>query len=184
MDINQFKAACDKSLAHLKKAFMHLQVGRASSGLVEELHVYVASRGQNQKLNQIANITTMDAQTLKIEPWDKNVLADIEKAIYDADIGLTPLNQGEYILIKVPPMTEERRKELTKVVNREGEDAKIAIRNHRQDARKTLDHALKDEEISENEKNSKEKQIDQISSDYNDQIDKMVEAKNKEIMTI
>ena len=139
----------------------------------------------DQKMNQVANITTMDPQTLKIEPWDKSTLADIEKAIYNSPgLGLTPLNQGDYILIKVPPLTKERRQEITKLVSSDGEDAKIAIRNHRHDARKTLDLGLKAEEISENEKNSKEKQIDEISKKYNEEIDRMVKAKSEEIMKV
>jgi ribosome recycling factor len=93
MTTNELKTACDKVIAHLETAYMHLQLGRASSGLVEELHVHVESRGMDQKMNQVANITTIDSQTLKIEPWDKAVLKDIEKSIYDANIGLTPQNQ-------------------------------------------------------------------------------------------
>lgn len=86
MDINQFKNACEKTLAHLEQSFMRLQLGRASSGLVEEMHVHIHSWGMDQKLNQIASINTIDSQTLKIEPWDKSILKDIEKAIYDANI--------------------------------------------------------------------------------------------------
>lgn len=93
MDINQFKSACDKSIAHLEQVFMQLQIGRASTGLVENIDVYIESRGSTQKLNQTANIGIVDAQTLKIEPWDKSVLSAIEKAIYDAGLGFTPLNQ-------------------------------------------------------------------------------------------
>ena len=153
MATSEFRQACDKVITHLETAFMHLQVGRASTGLVQELHVHVESRGMDQKMNQVANITTMDAQTIKIEPWDKAVLKDIEKSIYDANTGLTPLNQGEYIMIKIPPMTEERRKDLSKVVARDGEDAKVAIRNKRHDARKQLELAHKADEISEKRKN-------------------------------
>lgn len=184
MDIPQLKSACDKTITHLESIFMRLQLGRASSGLVSEIHVHVTSRGMDQNMSQIANISTMDPQTLKIEPWDKKVLADIEKAIYDAHIGLTPQNQWDYILVKVPQLTEERRKELSKVVTKDGEDAKITIRNHRHDARKTLDLQLKAEEISKDEKTGKENEIDEITKKYNDEIERMVTAKSDEVMKI
>lgn len=184
MDIASLKSACDKTLTHLEQSFLRLQLWRASTGLVEEMHVYIHSRGMDQKLNQVASINTIDAQTLKIEPWDKSVLKDIEKAIYDANLGLTPLNQGDYILIKVPPLTQERRQELTKVVSRDGEDAKVAVRNHRHDARKHVENQFKNDEISENEKGSLEKQIDEIAKKYSDEIDRMVKAKSEEVMKV
>ena len=182
--IDQLKKACDKTISHLEDTYMRLQLGKASTGLVEELHVHVQSRWMNQKMNQVANITTMDPQTLKIEPWDKAVLSDIEKAIYDAKLGFSPLNQWDYIMIKIPPLTQERRKELTKVVSADGEDAKIAIRNHRHDARKQTELQFKAEEISENTKWSIEKQIDEASKQYNDEVDRMVKAKSAEVMKI
>lgn len=184
MRIDELRVLYDKIIAHLETAYMHLQVWRASSGLVEELHVHVTSWGMDQKMNQVANITTVDPQTLKIEPWDKAVLKDIEKSIYDAAIGLTPLNQGDYILIKVPPLTQERRKELTKVVAKDGEDAKIALRNKRHDARKALEVAYKNDEISENIKKGEENKIDELTKKFNDEVDRMVKAKSEEVMTI
>ena len=184
MDSTQLTTACDKIITHLETAFMHLQVGRASSGLVEEIHVHVESRGMEQKMNQVANITTIDAQTLKIEPWDKSVLSDIEKAIRNANTGLNPLNQGDYIMIKIPPLTTERRQELTKIVARDGEDAKVALRNKRHDARKHLDLQLKAEEISRDHKTGEEKKIDEVCSKYNDEVERMVKAKSEEVMTI
>ncbi len=138
----------------------------------------------DQKLNQVASITTIDSQTLKIEPWDKSILKDVEKAIYDADIGLTPLNQWEYLLIKVPPLNEERRREVTKIVSRDAEDAKVAIRNHRHDARKALETQHKNDEISENEKWSSEKQIDEMAKKYGDEIDTMAKTKSEEVMKL
>ncbi|USN56092.1 MAG: ribosome recycling factor [Candidatus Peribacteria bacterium] len=151
---------------------------------MENIDVYIHSWGSTQKLNQTANIGITDAHTIKIEPWDKSILGAIEKAIYDSGLGFTPLNQGEYIMIKVPPLTEERRRDLTKIVAKDGEEAKVAIRNHRHDARKTLDTKLKNEEISENEKNSTEKKVDELTKEYNDKIDHMVRAKSEEIMKI
>lgn len=138
----------------------------------------------DQKLNQVANIGITDPQTLKIEPWDKTILSDIEKAIQQADIWLNPLNQWDYLMIKIPPMTTERRAEMTKVVSRDGEDAKIAVRNKRHDARKQAELQFKSEEISENTRHSIENKVDEYSSKINDQIESMVKAKSEEVMTI
>lgn len=135
-------------------------------------------------MNQVANIVIMDSQTLKIEPWDKAVLSDIEKAIYDANIGLTPQNQWDYLMIKVPPLTTDRRKDLTKVVARDGEDAKVAIRNKRHDARKQCELQFKADDMSENTRKSIEKQVDEIAKEYNDKIDHMVKAKGEEVMKV
>lgn len=184
MTWNELRSACDKVVAHLEQSFMRIQMWRASTWLVEELHVHIASRWMDQKLNQIASIGTIDNQTLKIEPWDKSVMSDIEKAIYDANIGLTPQNQWDYIMIKVPPLTQERRKEVVKVVHRDWEDAKIALRNKRHDARKWIDNQFKAEEISENEKNSRENEVDKIVKEYNEKVESHVKAKSEEIMKV
>ncbi len=184
MDINQLKQSCEKTLAHLEQSFMRLQMWRASTGLVEEMHVHINARGMDQKMNQVASISTMDAQTLRIEPRDKSILKDIEKAIYDANVWLTPLNQWDYIMIKVPPLTQERRTEITKVVSRDAEDAKVAIRNHRHDARKHVENQFKNDELSENEKGSLEKQIDEVAKKYTDEIEQLAKTKSEEVMKL
>lgn len=180
----EMKSASQKTLKHLEQSFGRLSLWRASTGLIDEVHVFVTSWNMSQKMNQVWNISMIDPQTLKVEPWDKKVLADIEKAIYDADLWLTPQNQWDYIMIKVPPLTTERRKDLTKVVSREGEDAKVGIRNHRHDARKKIDHLLSDELISKNEKENAYKEIDEIAKEYNDSIDSHVKAKSAEVMKV
>lgn len=182
--VSDFETACKKIILHLETSFKHLQLWRASTWLVEEIHVHVTSRGMDQKMNQVANIVIVDSQALKIEPRDKTILSDIEKAVYDANIWLTPQNQWDYLLINIPPLTTDRRKELTKVVSTDGEDAKIAIRNKRHDARKQCEIQHKAEEISENTKHSIEKQVDEIAKQYNDQIDQMVKAKSEEVMKV
>lgn len=184
MTISELTQACDKVITHLENTFMRLQLWRASTGLVEEIHVHVVSRGMDQKMNQVASISTIDAQTLRIEPWDKAVLADIEKAIYNANLGLTPQNQWDYIMIKIPPLTQERRKELAKVVSKDWEDAKIALRNKRHDARKHLELQLKAEEISKDSKTGQENKIDDLVKKYNDEVDRMVKAKGEEVMKV
>lgn len=178
------KAASKKTLIHLEQLFGRLSLWRASTGLIEDIHVFVTSWNMSQKMNQVGNISMIDSQTLKVEPWDRKVLADIEKAIYDADLGLTPQNQWDYVMIKIPPLTTERRKDLTKVVSREWEDAKVGIRNHRHDARKKVDHLLADETISKNEKENGYKEIDEIAKNYNDAIDQHVKAKSIEVMKV
>lgn len=184
MTPSELRTACEKIVTHLEQAFMRIQMGRASSGLVEEVHVHVSSRWMDQKMNQVANIGTIDAQTLKIEPWDRSIMADIEKAIYDADIGLTPQNQGDYLLIKVPALTQERRKEVVKIVHSDGEDAKIALRNKRHDARKDAEMAFKNDEISEDERKGHENKIDEIIKEYNEKVESLVKAKSEDVMKL
>lgn len=182
--VSDFRSSCEKIIQHLEWAFKHLQLWRASTWLVEEIHVHVTSWGMDQKLNQVANIGIIDPQTLKIEPWDKAVLADLEKAIYDANIWLTPLNQGDYLMIKIPMLTTERRQELTKVVARDGEDSKVAIRNKRHDARKQAELQFKSDDISENTRYSIENQVDDISKEFNEKVEHMVKAKSEEVMKV
>lgn len=184
MILTTFRQSCDKTLSHLQETFSHLQLGRASTWLVESIDVFVHSRGTTQKLNQVGNISIMDSQTLRIEPRDKKALSDIEKAIYESGLGLTPLNHGDHILIKVPPLTEERRRDLTKFVGKDGEEAKVGIRNHRQTARKEIEKQFKEEQISENEKGGLEKKIDEITKEYTDTIEEMTKTKSQEIMKI
>jgi len=184
MTPSELRWACDKVIAHLEQTFMRIQMWRASTWLVEEIHVHIASWGMDQKMSQVANIGTIDAQTLKIEPWDKSILSDIEKAIYDANSGLTPQNQGDYIMIKIPPLTQERRKEVVKVVHVDWEDAKIALRNKRHEARKHAELAFKADEISEDEKKGRENKIDEIVKEYNETVDALVKGKSDDVMKV
>lgn len=182
--VSDFRTSWQKIITHLEQSFGRLSLGRASSGLVDELHVYVSSRGMDQKLNQVANIIIPDSQTIKIEPRDKNVLKDIDKAIYDADLWFAPQNQWDYILIKVPPLTTDRRRDLTKIVSRDGEDAKIAIRNKRHDARKQAELQFKADDISENTRKSIENEVDDITKEFNDKIDDIVKNKSSDVMKV
>jgi ribosome recycling factor len=184
MYLQQLTAMCEKTIAHLEQSFSTYQLGRSSTWLLDGVSVYVHSRWMEQKLQQIANITIVDAQTMRIEPWDKTTLRDIEKAIYEAQIGFTPINHGDYILVKVPPLTQERRKEITKLVSKEWEDAKIALRNHRHDTLKLLKKDFDEKTISETEKSLLEKQIDETIKQHNSRIDTLVKHKNEEVMSI
>jgi len=182
--IEEFKKKGQKAIEHLQHEFAQLHIGRASSQLVENVQVFVQSWGSKQPLNQIASISILDASTLKIEPWDKGILADIEKGIYEAQLGLTPQNMGDHLIVKVPPLTQERRKELTKLISQLGEEAKIAIRNARQEALKEVKKQFEEKLLSEDEKNRLEKQIDETTKEFNHQIEKLVEAKKTQIMEV
>lgn len=176
--------ASEKTIQHLEKTFAGFQLWRASTWIVENVSVFVASWGMEQKMNQIANITIIDAQTIRIEPRDKKIISDIEKGIYDANLGFTPLNHGEHVLIKVPPLTQERRQELTKLVSQDGEEAKISIRNHRHDAIKEIKKQFENKDISETEKGMLEKQVDEITKEFNSKIEQLVQHKSEEVMKI
>lgn len=134
-----------KSREHFAGELAKLQVGRANPAVVET--IFVEAYGSRQPLKNLANVGTLDAQTISIQAWDKSVLKDIEKGIADAGIGLNPTNNGESILIRIPPMTEERRRDMVKIAKKIAEDAKVGIRNHRQDALKQLEKDEKDQSL-------------------------------------
>ena len=184
MPLTHFRTRADQIIAHLREAFAHLQLGRASTGLVEHMQIYVPSRGTTTPLNGLASVSLLDAQTIKIEPYSKGELKAIEKSILESDMWFNPLNQGDYIMIKIPALTTERRKELTKVVDKEGEEAKIALRNIRHEIRNDIEKQFKAKEVSENEKDALEKQIDEVTKKYNDQIEELGKVKSEEIMTV
>jgi ribosome recycling factor len=152
--------------------------------LVEHIDVYIPSWGSSSAMNAVGNIVVVDAQTLKIEPWDKSTLKHMETAVHEAKIGLNPINNGESLLIKIPPMTTERRTELAKFVKKEGEEAKISIRNLRQDMQKLVKQAHESKELSDTDKGSLEKKIDEVTKEFNGKVDDMVDAKSEEIMKI
>lgn len=168
----------EKSLSHLAQEFAGLQTGRASAGLVESIQVEVY--GSNQPLKNIAQIATPDARTIQITPFDKNVIGTLEKAIQESDIGLNPNNNGNSILLNIPPMTEERRKDVVKVVHKKSEEAKISIRNARHHA---LDQ-IKKEELSEDETKRAEKELQQKVDQYNGKIEESAKKKEHEVMTV
>lgn len=156
MDSVHVKQSMEKVLLHLQSELQSLQIGRASGGLVENIDIYIPAYDMKQKLNQLANISVIDAQTIRIEAWDKSTISSIEKGIYDASIGLTPQNMGEYILIKIPALNQERRKELTKLVSKYGEENKIALRNVRQDILKGVKKDFDEKLLSEDQKKAHE----------------------------
>lgn len=182
MDLTTHRQQMDKAVQYLLWELKALQVGRASAGLVENITVE-ASYGP-MKVPQIAHVTIMDAQTIKIEPRDKNELKHVEKAIYDANTWLAPQNEGSYIIVKIPPLTQDRRTEITKQVKAMGEEVKGRIRMARQETMKENKAVFDAKEIGEDESKRNEKEIDALVKDMNEKVDELVKNKSDEIMTI
>lgn len=171
-----------KSIEAFKASLAKIRTGRAHTGLLD--HLQVDYYGSMVPLSQVANITLADSRTIAVTPWEKKMVQAIEKVIRDGDLGLNPATQGDLIRVPMPPLTEERRKELTKVVKGEGEDAKIAVRNLRRDANEQLKKLLKDKAISEDDERRAQDDIQKLTDRYVAEIDKMVAEKDKEIMTV
>jgi len=172
----------DKTLQVLQKELLKVRTGRASTALVDHLHVdYYGSR---TPMNQVANMTTPDARTIQIVAWEPAMLSVIEKTILEANIGFTPQNDGKVIRISMPPMTEERRKELVKMVKKMGEDAKVAIRTHRRDANEEIKKQEKAKSISEDDSKKTQEQIQKKTDEKSAEVDKIIGSKEKEIMTV
>lgn len=171
-----------KAISHLQGEFSKLQVGRANPAIVEG--VFVVAYGSSQPLKNIASVTNLDAQTLSIQPWDKTLIRDIEKGISDANLGLNPNNNGETIMIKIPPLTEERRREIVKVASRLTEDAKVSIRNVRGEYKKKIDHAKSEKEISEDEAKMHETTLQKAIDNAVKEVDTIFGDKEKDIMKI
>ena len=171
-----------KSLDAFGPELSKIGTGRAHPGLLE--HVLVSYYGNNVPISQAANVNVMDARTLSITAWDKNMIPDLEKAILNSDLGLNPVTSGEVIRVPLPPLTEERRKDLTKVVRNEAEKARIAIRNIRRDANTHLKPMVKDKTITEDEERRAEADVQKLTDANVGEIEKMLTEKEKELMEI
>ena len=171
-----------KSLESLKTDLGKVRTGRAHIGILD--HVQVEYYGSMVPLSQVANVTLMDARTLGVQPWEKPMVAKVEKAIRDADLGLNPATMGELIRVPMPPLTEERRKDLIKVVKGEGENTKVAVRNLRRDANNSLKEALKKREVSEDDERRAQDEIQKLTDRYVAEVDKMLVEKEKDLMAI
>lgn len=177
----EFKSSNDKSVEHLDTELRKIRVGKATPDMLQS--VTVDYYGTQTPLTQVANVGTLDGRTLTVQPWEKGLLSECAKGIINASLGLAPQDNGEMLIINVPPLTEERRKELVKRAKAEGEQAKVSVRNHRKDA---MDYVkeLKNEGLSEDEAKVAEDEIQQITNKYVDIIDERIEQKEKDIMTI
>ena len=186
MTISEVKRSAEqrmqKAIEALKQNFAKIRTGRAHTGLLD--HIHVDYYGSLVPLSQVANIALGDARTITIQPWEKKLGSVIEKAIRESDLGLNPSTQGEIIRVPMPALTEERRKELTKVVKSEAEDAKIAIRNIRRDANESVKKLVKDKIVSEDDERRSQEEIQKITDRYIADVDKLTQEKDKEIMTV
>jgi ribosome recycling factor len=171
-----------KSLEALKLDLGKIRTGRAHTGLLD--HVTVDYYGTPTAINQVASINLADARTITVAPWEKKMLGAIEKAIRNSDLGLNPATVGELIRVPMPPLTEERRRDLTKVVKHEGEAARVAMRNIRRDANAHLKDLLKEKKIAEDEERRGQDDIQKLTDRYIAEIDKLLQAKEAELMAV
>lgn len=176
------KTKMEKTVAAIKQELAKIRTGRAHPSLMD--HIKVSYYGSEVPLSQVANITVEDARTLAITPWEKDMVAPIEKAIMESDLGINPMTAGMVIRVPLPTLTEERRKELIKVARHEAEQGRIAIRNIRREANAELKEALKEKMIAEDEERKGEERIQQLTDQYIKQIDQLLEQKEKDLLAI
>ncbi len=182
MDIKEYEVKMEKSLENLKNEYASIRAGRANPHLLDKLRVNYY--GAPTPLQQVANVSVPEARMILIQPWESSLIKEIEKAILASDLGITPNNDGKTIRLVFPELTEDRRKELVKDVKKKGEGAKVAMRNIRRDANETFKKAGKASEISEDEQKQLEEKMQKITDKYVDFVDKAVEEKSKEILTV
>ncbi len=181
MYIEEAQEKMDHSLDHLKKELQKISTGKANPAMVRDLQVNYY--GTMTPMNQVANISTSDSRTLAIQPWEKSMLAPIEKSIFEANLGVTPQNDGEIVRISIPPLTEERRKQLVKQAKSLGEDAKVSIRNARRDIMEVIKKAVKDG-YPEDEGKRQEASINDMTTKHTNSVDQIFTSKEQDIMTI
>ena len=172
----------DQSIAAFQHNLTKIRTGRASPGILDTVHVDYY--GASVPISQVANVTLLDARTISVQPWEKGMGAKIEKAIRESDLGLNPASMGDLIRVPMPPMSEERRKEMTKLVRTEGESAKIAVRNLRRDANEAVKKLVKDKQASEDEHKRAEADIQKVTDRHVTAIDQMVASKEQEILAV
>ncbi|WP_439152224.1 ribosome recycling factor [Winogradskyella sp.] len=176
--IDTTQEAMDSAMKHLEKQLVNIRAGKASPAMLGS--VMVDYYGSQTPLNQVANVNTPDGRTISVQPWEKSMLQEIERGIMLANLGFNPMNNGETIIINVPPLTEERRKDLAKQAKAEAEDAKIGVRN----ARKEAMNELKKADVSEDLQGNAEIDVQELTDTYVKKIDDILDVKEKEIMTV
>jgi ribosome recycling factor len=186
MTIADIKKTAETKMAKTIEAFkvelQKIRTGRAHPGILDQVHVDYY--GSMVPISQVANVTLLDARTISVQPWEKGMGPKIEKAIRESDLGLNPAAQGDLLRVPMPALTEERRKDLTKVVRHAGEEARIASRNVRRDANEHLKKLLKDKEISEDDERRSQEQVQRLTDGTIAEIDKLVTGKEAEIMAV
>jgi ribosome recycling factor len=178
---DEFKSSNLRTIVHLENELSRVRAGKSSPAMLNG--VMVDYYGSPTPIHQVANVSTMDARTITVQPWEKNMLNEIAKGIMNANLGLNPQNNGDVLLIAVPPLTEERRRDLVKKAKGEGEHAKVGVRNNRKDAMDMIKD-LKSEGLSEDLAKDSEEQIQQITNGFIKKIDELLEVKEKDIMTV
>jgi ribosome recycling factor len=185
-NITEIKKSADqkmtKTVETLKADLHKVRTGRAHAGILD--HLQVEYYGNPTPLNQVANVSVLDARTLGVAPWEKNMVAVVEKAIRDSDLGLNPASVGDVVRVPMPPLTEERRKELIKVVKREAEDARVAVRNIRRDANHELKELLKAKEVSEDDERRAQDDVQKLTDRHIADIDEVLAAKEADLMAV
>lgn len=176
------EAKMAKSIESLKGELQKIRTGRAHPGILDQ--VQVDYYGSPVPISQVANVSLLDARTISVQPWEKGMGAKIEKAIRESDLGLNPSAQGDLIRVPMPPLTEERRKDLTKVVRHAGEDAKVAVRNLRRDANDQLKKLLKDKAIGEDDERRAQDEVQKLTDRTVAEVDKLVHAKEADILAV
>ncbi|MBO5488625.1 MAG: ribosome recycling factor [Eubacterium sp.] len=182
MDIKVYEDKMEKSLSNLEEEYTSIRAGRANPRLLDRIQVDYY--GTMSPLQSVANISVPEARMIQIQPWEASLIKDIEKAILSSDLGLTPANDGKTIRLVFPELTEERRKDLVKDVKKKGEATKVAIRNIRRDANDAVKKEAKANEISEDEQKQAEDKIQKLTDNYIAKVDKAIEAKSAEVMTV
>jgi len=186
MDIAEIKKTAEhkmgKSLEALKNELHKIRTGRAHPGILDQVHVEYY--GNHVPISQVANVSLLDARTISVQPWEKGMGAKIEKAIRESDLGLNPSSQGDLLRVPMPALTEERRKELTKVVRHAGEEAKIAVRAVRREANEHLKKLLKDKHVPEDEEKRAQDEVQRLTDRVVAEIDRLVHGKEAEVMAV
>lgn len=180
--INSSETRMKKSIENLQGNLMKIRTGRPSPALLE--HIEVEYYGTMTPLNQVANITLLDSRTLGVQVWEKQMAQLVDKAIRESDLGLNPQAMGESIRVPMPALTEERRRDLTRLVRQEGEDAKVAVRNLRRDANDGFKRLVKDKEISEDDERRAQDSIQKLTDQFVQKIDQLIAEKETDIMTV
>ena len=176
------EAKMAKSIESFKHELTKIRTGRAHTGLLDQVHVEYY--GSHVPISQVANVSLLDARTISVQAWEKGMSAKIEKAIRESDLGLNPSAMGDLLRVPMPALTEERRKELTKVVRNAGEDAKVAVRNLRRDANEQAKKLLKDKQITEDEERRSLDEVQKLTDRTIGEIDRMIHGKEAEIMAV
>ena len=178
--LSELREKMDKSIGALKKEFLRLRTGRASTALLDGIKV--SCYESQMPIDQVASVSVPESRLITIKPWDQSIIKEIEKSILKSELGLTPMNDGKIIRISIPPLTEERRKELAKLAKKMSEDAKIAVRNHRREANEMFKELKNEKELSEDEMYRAQDEVQKITDDFISKIDEINAEKEKEII--